>query len=850
MSGFQHDIAGGSGDLIATSVQSPNFVHATSGWQIRKDGTAEFHSIVLPNGQGVSVYFQGTAPVTTHTGDLWYNTANGLQLSQWNGSAWVAFQIGTGAIASGAITNALLNAAVTARSIGGITTTISSTAPGSPVTSDIWIDEVSAGPPPSYLLKQWNGSAWVPLTANATDVINANTINAGLLAAGIIYAGIVNGTILQGVQIEGDAFLIYNGTPGAGNLIAWIAGSAGTDSFGNAYTAGFVLGVTSTGQIQLQPNIGQPFNITTAIAGTFGAMAQYFTNDVNEMMPGMFGGVLLGTGTATKMTSAWHSPFGTEGAAIVLEAQNDAGTDTPVITLGTVTMPSGVMVFTPIMTLTPYAMVLYSGSSGQVSVTQTSGSGTIPIPAGVTTVKAECWGGGGGGAGGSQSIGATGGYGGGGGEYAAESSLAVTGGGSVSYSVGSAGSAGAAGAGTGGNGGNSTLTGTSVTVTAHGGSGGTISAVGGGGSGSTNTTHANGGGGGNGGSFGSGGQFGNGGGGGSSGGISAGNSGLNATAGGGGGGAAAVVGGGAGGNGANSTSAGTVGGAPGGGGGGGGANTNTPAQFAGGAGSAGQVRITYSTGLPAVGFSINFGAAFTDQFGNSIPAGPNVKTDTAGALVIKPNLELDPPSSTPATPSTGVKLYAEPVGGSAPTGVTMLTSSGMAGRLPVVQTDIATHTNANSAGVITISAAWTIPANDAQVGTIYELEVPFQAVMEGNSLELGLSVNGSTSFTTDNVISGSIVSAGAAVVGTIRVKVVVITTGSSGTFNSFIDGTITAQAQTLFTNSGSLSGNAVGIGTAFNTTVSNNIRVNSQWGTTAAGQTVSGYGSKFTRSGP
>lgn len=47
MSGFRHDIAGGSGDLIATSVQSPNFVHGSTGWQIAKNGSVEFNSGVF-----------------------------------------------------------------------------------------------------------------------------------------------------------------------------------------------------------------------------------------------------------------------------------------------------------------------------------------------------------------------------------------------------------------------------------------------------------------------------------------------------------------------------------------------------------------------------------------------------------------------------------------------------------------------------------------------------------------------------------------------------------------------------------------------------------------------------------
>lgn len=42
--GFQHDIAGGAGALIITSLHSPNYVPGVSGWAIFRDGSAEFNS--------------------------------------------------------------------------------------------------------------------------------------------------------------------------------------------------------------------------------------------------------------------------------------------------------------------------------------------------------------------------------------------------------------------------------------------------------------------------------------------------------------------------------------------------------------------------------------------------------------------------------------------------------------------------------------------------------------------------------------------------------------------------------------------------------------------------------------
>lgn len=69
MSGFQHDVAGGSGTLIATALQSANFSLADqTGWAIMKNGDAYFFNvtadgsvtsntvIVSGSGDGVFIY--------------------------------------------------------------------------------------------------------------------------------------------------------------------------------------------------------------------------------------------------------------------------------------------------------------------------------------------------------------------------------------------------------------------------------------------------------------------------------------------------------------------------------------------------------------------------------------------------------------------------------------------------------------------------------------------------------------------------------------------------------------------------------------------------------------------------
>lgn len=67
MTGFQHDIAGGGGNLVVTSVQSPNYSAGAAGWQIRKDGSAEFNNLTI---RGT---FNGTDFIINSSGAFFYS---------------------------------------------------------------------------------------------------------------------------------------------------------------------------------------------------------------------------------------------------------------------------------------------------------------------------------------------------------------------------------------------------------------------------------------------------------------------------------------------------------------------------------------------------------------------------------------------------------------------------------------------------------------------------------------------------------------------------------------------------------------------------------------------------------
>jgi len=286
------------------------------------------------------------------------------------------------------------------------------------------------------------------------------------------------------------------------------------------------------------------------------------------------------------------------------------------------------------------AVLIYRRTGTLVFQTSTPGTGTWTVPAGVTSVKVECWGGGGGGQG-SRIDGSTygSGSGGAGGEYARENAWVVTPGANITYQVG-AGGAGQAGtkaptaqpgqaAGgtqtyfdTGHFADGSVAPGNSGGVIANGGGGGWGGFTIGGGSGSKNGVHFPGGQAGTG-NY----AFAGGGGGGSAGNAAPGNPGGNvaygsATAGVAGAGIKANGGaGGAGGSGANGAAAPVLPTANGfgGGGGGGGSASGSGVVRNGGAGGPGRLYITYGGAITLVG-SIAAAPA-TDPYGNAYQQG-------------------------------------------------------------------------------------------------------------------------------------------------------------------------------------------------------------------------------------
>lgn len=66
--GFENEVIGGAAALVRAAVKSPNFVTGSAGWQISKDGSAEFNNMTV---RGI---FSGADFLITTAGLFFYGS--------------------------------------------------------------------------------------------------------------------------------------------------------------------------------------------------------------------------------------------------------------------------------------------------------------------------------------------------------------------------------------------------------------------------------------------------------------------------------------------------------------------------------------------------------------------------------------------------------------------------------------------------------------------------------------------------------------------------------------------------------------------------------------------------------
>ena len=168
-----------------------------------------------------TVYYAASAPTGTGftVGDTWFNTASGYQMSNWNGTAWVATPFGTAAIAGGSVDlSKLASGSVDASKLVAGAVTYGKIAAGAVGASEIIANSIVAGNIAAGTITSTQIAAGTILASNigagtiTGDRLVAGTITATQIAAGYVYAGTINasqinvGTLAAGMTAAGTFY--------------------------------------------------------------------------------------------------------------------------------------------------------------------------------------------------------------------------------------------------------------------------------------------------------------------------------------------------------------------------------------------------------------------------------------------------------------------------------------------------------------------------------------------------------------------------------------------------------------------------------------------------------------------
>lgn len=156
-------------------------------------------------------------------------------------------------------------------------------------------------------------------------------------------------------------------------------------------------------------------------------------------------------------------------------------------------------------------------------------------------------------------------------------------------------------------------------------------------------------------------------------------------------------------------------------------------------------------------------------------------------------------------------------------------------------------TKTNPTAAVDITSTLTIPANNANVGTCYIIEMPFSGLWEASgALNLQFDLDGT--FTNLVPIAAGLAVAGHNYGGRFILCLEVLTTGAGGTCNIWGDGGVT---DTSVSRAGATSSDLFGInaGHAFDTTVSHTLAIAASFSVSNASQTIQSKGAIFSRKG-
>jgi hypothetical protein len=179
--------------------------------------------------------------------------------------------------------------------------------------------------------------------------------------------------------------------------------------------------------------------------------------------------------------------------------------------------------------------------------------------------------------------------------------------------------------------------------------------------------------------------------------------------------------------------------------------------------------------------------------------------------------------------------------------------SGLTGGLPLTWADTGSQT-VTAASASDLSALYTIPGGDCNVGTKFEMEAWGNGTWGATAQTLNLLPQvGGSAFGAQPSIGSSQFSTSAAFRWNVRLVIVCLQTGAGGSFHGYFTGTASQTANNVLSqtgNNGSI-GFAGGPSANFaqDTTAAISLKIQASWSSTTGSPSISCHGTTVTRSG-
>jgi hypothetical protein len=327
---------------------------ATSTGQFITQG-AEPGAAQAAAGQRVTV--SGNPPAAPSRGDIWVSGASGNEVFWWSGTTWVAAQLGTQALADGAVTGPKIAAgtitsaqlspeagitagqvAFRASDIGGAQILTGTSQPPDPVPGDLWINPVQGNQ-----VTEWNGSAWTPVQFGAPAIAAGSITGAQLSDSAGISPGQVDFTASDIGGVTTSVGFQQPSSPAVGDLwfngnaafqlqvwngTSWVPYQFGTLAVAPAAITSELIAAAAVGEANIQAGAVTAAQISAA-AGILGTQIAGATITATQIAAGtIVGSLIAANAITTGLIAAGAVTAAKIAANTITAAQIAAGTIT------------------------------------------------------------------------------------------------------------------------------------------------------------------------------------------------------------------------------------------------------------------------------------------------------------------------------------------------------------------------------------------------------------------------------------------------------------------------------------------------------------------------------------------